>query len=213
MEGRPKVAFSTYIKKFSLFLILFILSSSNSPCLSQGESSLPERIISKTKAPRQQQQEEPTGYPKTEGYGKWEAPPGYGKKDIWQISKLNITANTLIIGKWGYIFLVIETLVSTFYWFSAFPASPLASVLEMSKTGFPWFCCASKHAIKMKQINKNELRWAWMKINWLIENVAYFVKEWVVCWDTAVSLPGLLCVYAPFCQCSHWPLMQHCAHC
>jgi len=35
----------------------------------KGESTLPERIISKTKAPRQQQ-EEPTGYPKTEGYGK-----------------------------------------------------------------------------------------------------------------------------------------------
>ena len=38
---------------------------------SQGESTLPKRIISKTKAPRQQQQEEPTGSPKTEGYGKW----------------------------------------------------------------------------------------------------------------------------------------------
>jgi len=35
----------------------------------KGESTLPERIISKTKAPRQQQ-EEPTGSPKTEGYGK-----------------------------------------------------------------------------------------------------------------------------------------------
>jgi len=36
----------------------------------KGESTLPERIISKTKAPRQQQQEEPTGSPKAEGYGK-----------------------------------------------------------------------------------------------------------------------------------------------
>ena len=42
---------------------------------SQGESTLPERIISKTKAPRQQQQEEPTGSPKTEGYGKWTVQP------------------------------------------------------------------------------------------------------------------------------------------
>ena len=56
------------------FWILFILSTS------QGESTLPERIISKTKAPRQQQQEEPTGSPKAEGYGKWEAPPRYGEK-------------------------------------------------------------------------------------------------------------------------------------
>merc|ERR1712066_707092 len=36
----------------------------------KGESTLPERIISKTKAPRQQQQEEPAGSPETEGYGK-----------------------------------------------------------------------------------------------------------------------------------------------
>ena len=46
------------------------LKSSKSPSSSQGESTLPERIISKTKAPRQQQQEEPTGSSKTEGYGK-----------------------------------------------------------------------------------------------------------------------------------------------
>merc|ERR1712200_394748 len=37
---------------------------------SKGASTLPERIISKTKAPRQQQQEEPPGSPKAEGYGK-----------------------------------------------------------------------------------------------------------------------------------------------
>jgi len=36
----------------------------------KGASTLPERIISKTKAPRQQQLEEPTGSPKAQAYGK-----------------------------------------------------------------------------------------------------------------------------------------------